>query len=63
MDCVLGVRGKCVIASSNLRRAVNTTVHALWCRLANGGASERVVIASAEEVAKTSTRTRWPLKG
>ena len=30
MDCVLGVRGKCVIASSNLRRAVNTTVHALW---------------------------------
>ncbi len=53
MDCVLGVRGKCVIASSNLRRAVNTTVHALWCRLANGGASERVVIHSAlQEVAR-----------
>lgn len=53
MDCVLGVRGKCVIASSNLRRAVHTTVHALWCRLANGGASERVVIHSAlQEVAR-----------
>ena len=51
VDIIVGVRGRSVIVSSNLRRAVNTTVHALWCRLRSK--SEKVVIHSAlQEMAR-----------
>ena len=51
VDVIVGVRGRSVIVSSNLRRAVNTTVNALWCRLR--AKSEKVVIHSAlQEMAR-----------
>jgi hypothetical protein len=53
VDVMLGLRGKSVIASSNLRRAVNTTAHALWCRLSNAKANDKIIIHSAlQEMAR-----------
>ena len=53
VDVMLGLRGKSVIVSSNLRRAVNTTAHALWCRLSNAKANDKIIIHSAlQEMAR-----------
>jgi len=51
IDIIVGVRGRSVIVSSNLRRALNTTVNALWCRLSAN--QEKVMIHSAlQEMAR-----------
>lgn len=53
IDTIVGLQGRSIIVSSNLRRAVNTTVHALWCRLSNTAGTEKVLIHSAlQEMAR-----------